>query len=920
MAGNLEHIRWGRMTLEPQARRPRRVPPPPPYRRDPQGHAGRLAGETQAALSAAGEERRACGLDPARLLVIRLRSVGPNQRELLKKLGVEVVSEVEDRRPLQQDLYEVTACFRDSFVKDSFMSVADRRALCITSVEELRGPGGGADPLRLAVRFADQERAKAFCRENRAGCPIPFKVQGKPRHLTHSVQHLVTIQIPDQQASDFFMAELRARNGGGPGSGRLTESQRADLFDGLEGVERPGPDERRGQRLIDDGVPDGEFYLDVDLWHPGKPALLREANEQLRALVESAGGRVTGRVTPLLQTLMIARVRGTHATLEALLAYDRVSRVDLPPKLDPVNFSIFAGEPSMAAGAAVPADGPIACLVDSGVVAGHPLLRDLVVEEQDFGSGEGTAVDQVGHGTHLAGFIVYGDVYDLLQRGGPLVPRVRLLSAKVLCRKEAGFAGESVRPGFQDEERAEGLLADAIRTFARGERKCRVFNVSIGNPAVRLGDGRQLPWALLLDELARELNVVIVVSAGNASPAVPVAASAGEMQESVRERLFTEEHALIDPASAVNALTVGGISRREIPTAADPGGRPDPVGSPKDCPSPFTRTGRLAGHGAGPCRAVKPELVGYAGNLALPPHGTWRDNDPALTEPSLHFDYNRRALSVAYGTSVAAPYVTHVCALAERELRRIYGDTPFSANLIRAAVVHSAEVSDVTRAWVRGGRKKAAGLRRELRSVGFGRPDPYQACFSDSNRAVLLADDSLPERHFHLYSFRLPSDFLDHKGQRCVRLTVAFDPPVRGTRQEYMSRAMTVQLIRGATTEQIRKAAEKMEGDAKAVKLPPRCHRLEPTLYEWSTVQSFVCLSKKREAFECPADGEEARHVWHVLVGCKPRFSTDESAGRQRYALVLSVEHSDARVDLHQALREQVRQQAQQRVRLGAQA
>ena len=83
----------------------------------------------------------------------------------------------------------------------------------------------------------------------------------------------------------------------------------------------------------------------------------------------------------------------------------------------------------------------MACLVDSGVVAGHPLLSGTVMDERDFDSGEDTPVDRVGHGTHLAGIIVYGDVHACLQSGLPWVPRVGLLSAKVLRRVEEEFRG-----------------------------------------------------------------------------------------------------------------------------------------------------------------------------------------------------------------------------------------------------------------------------------------------------------------------------------------------------------------------------------------------------------------------------------------------------------------------------------------------
>jgi hypothetical protein len=317
---------------------------------------------------------------------------------------------------------------------------------------------------------------------------------------------------------------------------------------------------------------------------------------------------------------------------------------------------------------------------------------------------------------------------------------------------------------------------------------------------------------------------------------------------------------------------------------------------------------------------VKPELVGYGGNLVLLPYGegSWRDNDPLLAEPSLCYDFNRRLLSVASGTSVAAPYVTHVCSLVEHRLGELTGGQSFSANLIRALTVHSAEVPHAAREWLSLGHSKAEDHCREKRVLGYGLPDPYRACYSDNNRAVLMAEDRLAERHFHLYSFELPEVFLERKGVRCIRVTLAFDPPVRGTRLEYMSRTMTMQLFQGLTTDEIRHAVAKLEGDATAVKLPDSKKHLTPTMLEWSTIQSAVARSRYRNTFESRGDDPSVQRLWHVLVGCKHRFQTEETETRQRYALVVSLEHSDGRVQVYQPLREQILERVRQRARLSA--
>jgi hypothetical protein len=445
-----------------------------------------------------------------------------------------------------------------------------------------------------------------------------------------------------------------------------------------------------------------------------------------------------------------------------------------------------------------------------------------------------------------------------------------------------------------------------------------LFNLSLGNDALKVGRGHQHPWALLLDELAHELDIVIVVSAGNASPAVPPAPTEAEIRESLRERLFTDDHALIDPACAANALTVGAISRRELPDAATDE-RPDPVASPRDCPAAFTRTGMLATNGSGPCRAVKPELVAYGGNYSLLPHGAWRTSDPVLAEPSLHYDFTTRLLSVKCGTSVAAPYATHVCALIEHRMRLLNEGRNVSANLIRALAAHGAVVPDAAAEWLSGELTEAQANRRVLRAVGYGKPDPYRCCFSDNHRVVLYAEDELAEKWFHLYRFELPQEFLDRRGMRCIRVTLAYDPPVRGTRLEYLSRTMTLRLYRGLSTERIQLALAKAEGEIEDVDLPGSAQRLaSPTLFEWSTLQSMECRSRVITSYLNPDDDEATRSIWHVLVACKHRFPTEETERRQRYALVLSLEHADETVWIYQPLAVQAQVQVRERARARA--
>ena len=855
-----------------------------------------------------------------------MRFLGETQRDLLRKIGIDVLHEHEERTPLKVPHFEVPVEFQNETAASVFRNLSNLDHYGIEAVHSEAGPAGKVHPARVVLQFSDRNAAERCCEPNRSGMLASYRVRAKKGEpdsnaITQKkeiVVQVATVQCRDQPAIDHLFGEIRANRSRDDETLKLTLVQRTILCDAIESFEKIGPEQRRGQRLRRDGVPDSDsFLLDVDLWHPGNQSLLRYAQNQFLQVVEDSGGLVLGSLRSILQTLMIARIKAGPDLLEKLLNYDRVSRVDLPPVVTLEPSTIFEHSPSMTEPNVIPLDAPLACVVDSGIVSGHPLLRDLVIDEDDFGTDEDTPVDQTGHGTEVAGIVAYGDIRECLDAGQQWNPKVRLINAKVM-QAERDIYGNVSRAAFGSEERAESQIADAITRFATDpDRKCRVFNLSFGNENCQLGQGHQLPWALLLDQLARELDVVIVVSAGNvSSPSVPTPASSEEFQNSIREQLLTDEHSLIDPASAINVLTVGSIARHDIPRSQVPGdGRSDLVASPKNCPSPFTRTGALKSNGSGFAKTVKPELVAYGGNYSLTPDGRWKELDFSLAEPVLNFAYPaQNLLRYSVGTSIAAPYVTHVCAIAEHRLRQLNEGRRVSANLIRALVAHSALVPEEAEQWFVDGQTDAAGLKRRLRTVGYGQPHVSRACFSSDNRVLLYAEDELAEANFHLYRLDLPDSFVKETGPRTLRATLAFDPPVRGTQLKYQSRAMTMQLFRGLSTDEICKAASKLAGDATNIEVPKRTRRLKPQLFEWSTLQSQVYLSKNRSGVVNNSDSDENRHTWHLLVGCKHRFGTAETDQPQRYAVVFSLEHPKENVRMYQALKNQL--QVKERVRV----
>jgi len=865
-------------------------------------------------------QREELHIDPARLMVLELTLLETAQEELIERFGVHVVQEQETRQQHAQVCYTVRVRFRSGRTLAAFLraqQARSRRALNAL-VERLRASSGEPHATDVLLCFVDQDEAKAFITNKKLHTTLGLTVRTRrPVRREWQAIHRLLVQFPDQATLERFAAELRHYQQEDTRGHLLTRNQRRAVFDALQKVGKISPEDKKGRLLRERGHPPDQavFYVDVDLWHPGSPDAAGMVRSEFTTVVENAGGVVTDQPTTVADSLLLARVKGSVRTLDALLSYEQVARVDLPPKPPEWSCTIFdeVEPPPLPVG--FQPDAPLACVVDSGIVAGHPLLAGVVMDERDFDSGEGNAVDNVGHGTHVGGIVVYGDIRRCLE-ANQWVPKVRLLSAKVMKRVEARSSGGhvwAVQAGFADEKRVETQLREAITSFAT-EYGCRVFNLSLGTDTTVHDQPRQLPWACLLDSLARELDIVIVVSAGNVSiPEIPPARTTDEFQEKMRDRLAQPAHAIADPASAACALTVGAMARTDVSWAASqtPGQRPPLVGAPVNGPSPFTRTGVLDGTGSGVRRSAKPEVVAYGGNYCLAVGGSsWNQTDPLLGEPSLRFNYQgRRLLSVACGTSVAAPYVTHTCALVSAELQRISetGTAP-SANLVRALAVHSADLPPDALRWLESsGGTPAEAERLRLRLTGFGIPDPVRATRSTDNRAVLVAEDRLGENRVHMYALDLPDEFLTRSGSKKIQVALAYDPPVRATRKDYLARTMWFRLYRGLATRSIVDAVSKAQGSGAQPKIAAKYiakSRPPCTLLQWSTVQSAVFEAQQQRALDYRV-GPGGPCRWHVVVGCVGRFGVNDD-GIQRYALVVSLEHSDEQVRLYQEVRQRI--------------
>jgi len=118
----------------------------------------------------------------------------------------------------------------------------------------------------------------------------------------------------------------------------------------------------------------------------------------------------------------------------------------------------------------------------------------------DRGASDARTSDDWGHGTRVSGVAIFGDLAAQLE-AGMLNRGSRLCSAKVV--NENG--------SFDDRRLVPSQMREAITTL-NARFGAAFFVVSLGERKRTYDGGKVGSWAATLDELARELDIVIVVS------------------------------------------------------------------------------------------------------------------------------------------------------------------------------------------------------------------------------------------------------------------------------------------------------------------------------------------------------------------------------------------------------------------------
>ena len=429
-------------------------------------------------------------------------------------------------------------------------------------------------------------------------------------------------------------------------------------------------------------------------------------------------------------------------------------------------------------------DAPTACILDTGVNRGHPLLEHSIAETDMHACVPAWGVhDHDCHGTEMAGIALYGSLQAALEDDRTVALVHRLESVKILPPT-----------GANDPDLYGAITAEAVaRTEIEAPGRRRCFSMAITADAGPVA-GTPTSWSAAVDALAsgREFDTLngrmgyiddasieshrlFLISGGNVS----------SIDATYLDRCDLE--AIEDPAQAWNAITVGAFTDLvDVDSAGDDFAGWTAVAPPGEL-SPFSRTS-VTFQRQWP---IKPDVVLEGGNAAMSPAGTDFDTPDSLSVITTSHDLASRLLTTTNATSAATAGAAHMAAVISAQYPALWPET------IRGLVVHSARWTDAMTQQFAGAGTSKQQRESLARRYGYGVPTLDRCLRSATNALTLIVQDTIHPfqagklREMHLHDLPWPREALVSLGEIPVKLRATLSyfiepsPTRRGWRRRY---------------------------------------------------------------------------------------------------------------------------------------
>lgn len=736
--------------------------------------------------------------------------------------------------------------------------------------EVIRAPRGadrGIDPnLVFKIRAVSRPAESSFTGRN-------LKILGETEDYTYFV------------FSDDYGASLSNALGDYTRSGFL-----GSFFDSVNDIESYGPEDRQGPGVKDSTGFDGKRIFDVGLWASADQAEAASRAAIVESIIEAHRGRILLRSISARRNYL--RVEIDALALQKLLEVSVIEIIRTPP----VPFLDFREWRNISVEEINVTRSPSATVgvLDDSPATSHPLLEGLIESVDSLAPDNYVWQQQGHHGTEVVGRVLYPNLAEEFKDALPLTASG---TARVVRILEPDTTRADSPPMFASYDFPHEIVSQAIRHL-HAQYGVRIFNLSVGyaEPFDALHVG---PLTEAIDDLVRELDIVVVVPTGNTGPALDGRTGSGHHVISDKpEYFFSPEHRLSEPGPAALAVTVGSLAQSGAPAELPNRFAWESVSAENEL-SCFSRTG--PGIGTVKQRMNKPDFTHYGGNLVVNDLGNIVHNDPAsgVVTPSYRSG-DGRLFSSVIGTSFASPAVARVAA----DIANAYPNS--SANLIRALLATgavqpapAAEIADSAR---------RAGM------YGSGLPSSVRSIESAAKRTTMTYDGSMLIDTVQIHPLPVPEVFRRGSGgTRKISVSLAYDPPVRRQRREYLAASMKLDIYRDISRDELSELLKKQNPDSKQEMINDRRRlRMSPgsNSFTNSTLQTREWTAARSFANDDETFFIVVTHTAQTWARTDPQYSS------QRYALAVTLEDQHlVQADLHQLLTQQVEIPARLRIR-----
>lgn len=406
-------------------------------------------------------------------------------------------------------------------------------------------------------------------------------------------------------------------------------------------------------------------------------------------------------------------------------------------------------------------------ILDSGVCNHHGLLLNYLPDDRMHNATlSKTNQDKVhngGHGTLMAGIVLYGDLSDAVNQKGPIEVSADLSSVKIYVDRS-----ENVNNLDDDNKETKDLFYAAIAEDAIMQARNDEANIlcsAITTEGVCHGDPSA--WSGAIDQTLYnngEAKEIIFLAAGNVEDTLG-------LNYPDFNRLTEPK----DPAQSWNAITVGAYTRKCAISDTNYIGR-NPI-APADGLSPYSPTTNQWSNGL-----IKPEILMEGGNAILETDGSLSSapDDLVLASTGRNITGNT-PFDAFYATSAAAAMAAHLAA-------KVAAANPDLSPLsIRALIVHSAEWTDEMKQMFSNNNKP--NYKDLVHSCGYGVPNEAKAIASDGTYATFISEQTLkclmrntkaPNKYklgqMHIYEMPWPQEFLEsmHEEEVTLKITLSY--------------------------------------------------------------------------------------------------------------------------------------------------